>query len=342
MCLYFIEKGTVFIKMRILLICTYFGALPEHFPFFLKSCEYNPDIDWLIYTDDTRFDYNIPQNVRIQYISFDEIKTKIQSMFDFEISLETPYKICDFRVAFGDIFEEDISLYDFWGYCDFDVIFGDICKYLSKDILMRYSKFFIFGCLSIYKNVPEINRAYKHDLVDVNRQIYLSYKDIFSSAESWHFDEVNGIFDIHSIFQDMKLPYYDTSEHIADIVMKSKRLYLLSDKSFIENRVVEWVNGKLYDRFVFNGQLGCREYSLFHFSGRSFAYDQKPSALTKAFLITSDSILTKYPQIDLCNISKYSKVSNNNEVEETLYVNPNITFKRIWRQYTRLRNKKSI
>ena len=37
-----------------------------------------------------------------------EIREKIQSKFDFKISLEEPYKLCDYKPAYGYIFEEFI------------------------------------------------------------------------------------------------------------------------------------------------------------------------------------------------------------------------------------------
>jgi hypothetical protein len=87
-------------KLRVAYIVPYFGKFPKYFPIWLKSCEMNPTIDWLIFTDD-KTSYQYPNSVKVQYISFDKLKSRIQKLFDFEIGLETPYRLCDFRVAFG-------------------------------------------------------------------------------------------------------------------------------------------------------------------------------------------------------------------------------------------------
>ena len=98
------------------IIVPYFGKLPEIFPIWLKSCSTNKDIEWLIITDDTS-KYNYPKNVDVNYISWEDIKLRIQKLYDFEIILDKPYKLCDYRVAYGEIFEEELEKYDFWGYC---------------------------------------------------------------------------------------------------------------------------------------------------------------------------------------------------------------------------------
>ena len=54
----------------IVFICPYFGKLPKgQFPLWLKSCENNPTIDWIIFTDD-RTRYNYPKNVKVTYILY--------------------------------------------------------------------------------------------------------------------------------------------------------------------------------------------------------------------------------------------------------------------------------
>ena len=49
---------------KIVFICPYFGKLPEYIDVWLKSCEYNKDIDWILITDD-KTDYNYPTNVKV-------------------------------------------------------------------------------------------------------------------------------------------------------------------------------------------------------------------------------------------------------------------------------------
>ena len=64
--------------LSIVFICPYFGKLPKNqFPLWLKSCKYNYNIDWIIFTDDkTKYDY--PTNVKVIYMKFDEFKDILQ------------------------------------------------------------------------------------------------------------------------------------------------------------------------------------------------------------------------------------------------------------------------
>ena len=62
----------------------------------------NPDVSWLLLTDQPVAD--APGNVVVQLCTFDDLVERIRSHFAFDISLPTPYKLCDFRPAFGEIF----------------------------------------------------------------------------------------------------------------------------------------------------------------------------------------------------------------------------------------------
>lgn len=126
-------------ESSICLVILYFGKLPNYFEFWLSSCKYNKTINFLLFTDDkTKYDY--PDNVNVKYTSFEEIRKIIQSKFDFKISLDTPYKLCDYKPAYGYIFNEYLSKFNFWGHCDLDVIFGNLRKFLPEKILMNYDK----------------------------------------------------------------------------------------------------------------------------------------------------------------------------------------------------------
>ena len=74
---------------------------------------------------DIKEKYDYPDNVKVINMSFTELRKKVQSCFDFKIYLGKPYKLCDYKCAYGLIFEEYIKNYDFWGHCDLDCIYGD-------------------------------------------------------------------------------------------------------------------------------------------------------------------------------------------------------------------------
>ena len=71
-------------RSKVTFLIPYFGKLPNYFDLFLKSCEFNRNYLWIIFTDDTT-ERRWPSNVLHVAMSFDELKKKIQSKFDFEI-----------------------------------------------------------------------------------------------------------------------------------------------------------------------------------------------------------------------------------------------------------------
>lgn len=170
---------------KICFILPYFGEFKSYFPYFLQSCKNNPTIDWIIYTD-CHIDFLIPDNIIIHQTSWQEFSNKIRDYFDFEISLETPYKLCDFKPAYGEIFYEDIKDYDFWGHCDCDLIFGNIRKFITNDILEAYDRVGNCGHFILYRNNAHTNAYYR-------LQTHMDYRMIFSDSKNYSFDEWPGI-----------------------------------------------------------------------------------------------------------------------------------------------------
>ena len=102
-------------KKKICLIIPYFGKLPNYFDLWLESVRHNLDYNFLIITDE-EIENNLPENVRVIKSSFEDLVKKIQSLYPFKISLNSPYKLCDYRPAYGEIFKEELVEYDFWGW----------------------------------------------------------------------------------------------------------------------------------------------------------------------------------------------------------------------------------
>lgn len=167
------------------LVLPYFGTFPNYFPLFLESCRRNPSVDWHIYTDgDVAYDY--PQNVKVHKMSFADFRAKLQRSFDFPISLETPYKLCDFKPTYGEALAEDLKDYDFWGHCDCDLIYGNIRKFMTEEILSAYPRILNSGHTILYRNIPEVNSYYR-------TQTYLDHRAILSDPKNHSFDEWPGL-----------------------------------------------------------------------------------------------------------------------------------------------------
>ena len=138
--------------MKITLINCYFGKLPNYFSLWLQSCGANPKVDFLFVTDSILDAYDVPENIHIVHNNWEELLKKIEAKFPFKIEINTPYKLTDFKPAYGYIFEEELSDSDYWGYCDIDLIFGDVLKFIAPRIEEGYEKIYRLGHLTILKN----------------------------------------------------------------------------------------------------------------------------------------------------------------------------------------------
>lgn len=183
---------------KIALIIPYFGKFPNYFPLFLNSCRHNPTIDWLLVTDIADH-YDYPDNVQVIPMTFGELQKQFQRFFDFEISLETPYKLCDYKPAYGHLFQELLNGYDFWGHCDMDLLFGDLRSFFSEHSLEQYDKIGHLGHLTLYRNCERVNTAYMASLDGKCR-----YREVLSEPRIFVFDEWDDL-SINRIFLKLGL-----------------------------------------------------------------------------------------------------------------------------------------
>ncbi len=164
-------------------IVPYFGELPQMFNYWLKSVEYNPSIDFLIFTDCERPSY-IPKNLYWQVMQFDEFKALLDNKIGFSSSLYKSYKLCDIKPAYGDIFHDRLKMYDFWGWCDIDLVFGNVRNFITEELLSEYDKIGSLGHCVLIRNSDKMRTMYKQSIGGVQ-----PYKTIFSCKENFSFDE---------------------------------------------------------------------------------------------------------------------------------------------------------
>lgn len=237
------------------------GKLPNYFPLWLKTCEYNPSINFLFFTDD-KSQYNYPENVKVIYLSFQDIAKLIQDNYDFSISLERPYKLCDFKPAFGDIFRKYIAGYDFWGHCDIDMFWGNIRHFITDEILENYDRIYTRGHCSIYRNNDEVNSWYR----TLPANGYQTYREVFTSPQACCFDEWAGHCGggISKIISSNNIKQYDAVD-MAD-------LNTAHSKFIINRESVK--HGGLYFRISEAGVIGIsktyqKQYIYVHFQKRT-------------------------------------------------------------------------
>lgn len=253
-----IGKGECEMK-KIAIIVPYFGKLPYNFQLWLEGCRHNSTIDWFIYTDD-KTNYNYPSNVKVTYCDFSDIKSRFQSKIDFQIVLDKPYKLCDYKVSYGDMFSDELNGYDYWGYCDVDLLFGNIRKFLTDEVLEQYEKIGFQGHLTLYKNTPEVNTRYKTEISGI-----MSYKDIFTTTENCLFDEPVS----DEMYEYLKIPVYKKVEfaHLDKYAVDFYLKHLPMEENYKNvHQVFTWNNGALNRWYIDkDGKVNSEEFMYIHF-----------------------------------------------------------------------------
>ena len=259
----------------IIFIIPYFGDLPNFFPLFLKSCSWNKDFNWLLITD-CNVQYDYPQNFEVLNMSFAQLKELIQSKFDFKIALNTPYKLCDYKPAYGYIFEEYIKDYRYWGHCDVDTIMGNLSKFLTNTLLEKYDKLFCLGHMTIYRNTLENNRVFMSEYKSTSL-----YKKVFSINDiCWFDEEWKDEYNINEIFlsrhknvylQDLSFNIYIPKIKFIRTIYVGKENkndgHGYKNESF-KHALYLWDHGSLYRLLKKGNEIIKEEYLYMHFQSR--------------------------------------------------------------------------
>jgi hypothetical protein len=120
----------------ILIIADYFGTWPKWFGMYLKSCELNPTVHWLIHTD-CALPAQWPSNVTLIQMSQLDYMRRVCDRLRISFRPRNMYNICNLRPTFGVLYASEIRGYDFFGWSDIDVIYGHIRHFYTEEVLMR-------------------------------------------------------------------------------------------------------------------------------------------------------------------------------------------------------------
>ena len=131
-------------QSKVALVCIQIGPWPPNIELFLRSCAWNPSIDWLVFSD-----HPLPMecacNVFRIPATLEGLRKRFKELLGRPIALDIPYKLCDYRPMFGELFSEELEDYDFWGQCDFDVTFGRIREVLPAQVFDSFDKILVRG-----------------------------------------------------------------------------------------------------------------------------------------------------------------------------------------------------
>ena len=170
----------------IALVSVYFGDFPYYFSLFKESANYNKDINWIIFTD--REETHEEKNIKFINFNLKKFNKLASEKMGLDIKINKPYKLCDFKPAYGKIFEEYLEGYDFWGHCDLDIIWGNIRKFIPNEVLeendiVSADKRYLCGVFSIYKNEESLKCIYKN--------LRENYDDLIVTEKYEGLDEVD-------------------------------------------------------------------------------------------------------------------------------------------------------
>jgi hypothetical protein len=179
------------------------------------------------------------------YKTLGEIQEIASTSLSFSSNITTPYKLCDFKPAYGFLFPEIINGYDFWGHSDIDIVYGDIRKFITTNILDNYDVVssrhdYITGSFCLYRNRENINTLFKESK---------DYEKVFSSERNFCFDECNYLFaELQNGASVFDFPdHIQSMTYVVHKATKEGRLNAFFDFMIIEGTPgkIKWEKGKL-------------------------------------------------------------------------------------------------
>ena len=255
------SKPTASPKYRVCIIAIYLGKPPGWLPVWLRSCEMNPQFEFLLLSDRPGEIPFCPGNVRVEGTTLAELKGRISAAVGFDVALGRPHKLCDFKPAYGAFLSDLLKPYDFWGHTDIDLFYGDLASFISREALENNVRLYHRGHLSFFRNDPEGNNLYRlpHPTVD--------WREVFRSEKYWSFDESYGI---EELVRFHKIPEFANNDAIADMVPKFPSLRLARNGLNRRHQVFVFENGAARQIYMEHGRAIRRDFMYVHIQKRKF------------------------------------------------------------------------
>ena len=270
--------------MKVALIICYYGELPACFDVWVRTAGYNKRFDFLIVTD-LEYRGTLPENIHFIKMGFGELKDRIEQKMGFTISLEHPYKLCDFKPAYGLIFENELEGYDYFGNFDVDLAFGDLSKFVTDDILRKYEKLFHLGHFTLYKNNDKMRTLF------MSEGAIWDYKTAYQSHGLFAigFDEMMGML---PICRANKVNCYFGNDY-ADISIKHKKTMRVYNHTNYDVQVFYWEDGKAMRAYIDAGNVFSDEFMYIHWQKKHPISRVENIEKCTSFYIFPDKIVPK-------------------------------------------------
>lgn len=285
---------------KVCFVVCWFGKLPSYLPVWIKSCSYNTNIDFLVFTDDD-FVNQTYENVKFIPFTFDCLLKRVHQRLSSNASIKTAYRLCDFKPMYGIIFKEELQAYDYWGYCDLDLVFGNIKDFMSLSELYQYEGWFNAGHFSLLKNTSKMNSLFKCD------GAIFDYKTVMNMNATFAFDEITGIQRIikkNNINIKFGIPYIDADSRYTQLRSRM-------DKYNPNNQAFYWEDGQLIRVKVDNDLIYSQKVAYMHLQKRKIEILDQYVEDSSSFWITPRGYLTK----EYMGCPKIEDIKNKNPYE---------------------------
>lgn len=232
------------------MLIPFYGKWPVYFQLYLKSCAYNPALK-IFFITDLELPKETPSNVEKIHIAFSDLASLFSDKLGTNVALNSYYKLCDFKPAYGFLFEDYIKEFDFWGFGDIDLVYGKIDEFITDEILEKndvitFRTEWLSGALTLFRNNAEINSLFKES---PDWQKVITDRRHFSFTEcATQYGEVlrkGSIFNVKMEIVPMTV--------VVKKAALEKRLRLFEEKlikeSIVNNDFVHFLDGEVKDNF---------------------------------------------------------------------------------------------
>ena len=281
----------------------YGNSLPTYFEAWRLSAKHNINYDFLVITDlELKSDGNI---IHIN-MSFEKIQQRIRELFGNKVHINSPYKLCDYKIVYGIIFKEFIKEYDYWGFADYDLIYGNISNFIDDNELIKYDRYGECGHFTLIRNDKNVNNYF---LKDHRIAEAFSFEEMTSSDFIYGYDEIGdpkyGYGSSYIIKKDNRLSFFDNI-HCADIDILHEN-FSYNNKI---NVIFNWKDGILRSYTCSQNKIVSEELMYVHFQKKNLI-DERTKFCESEFWIIPGKLVDKLSDKICVIIQSYTLMNNN-------------------------------